>query len=826
MNKHLQYSILILTFLFFIPKAKAQFPYVESFRNSTANGISFGGNASAFLTAAGAKFENGVHSGTPVDPTGAGYLRLTSNKQDQKGYIYSNVNLPSTQGLSIEFEYYIYGGDGADGISFFLFDASVDDKFTIGGFGGSLGYAQITTTNPISEGVSKGYMAIGLDEYGNFSNPTEGRSGGIPGLRPQSVTLRGKGNGSSLTAGNYQFLTTVRVLNDFPINGSPGFNLVGNGAIREPNQNTTGYRRVMLDMIPNKTGPGYYITVKITRGGNPMVTTTVIDNFLYAEAAPPLLRYGLASSTGYQTNFHEIRNVTIDTYKQSGGVDDLANTRTNVAVTIPVINNDVNVTNATVIKNSEPFNGTALVNPDGTVTYTPNNGFSGKDSFTYRLRTDGVDSSPINVVVNVKPVGSPDNTTTLINTPVTLDLKLNDISKAGTSAVAITQPGKGTVTLNVAGTMIYTPSAGFTGTDTFTYKLTTVDGLESDPITVTINVVSAIAKAPDLPVNIPYGQPKKIDIPLPACGTIVIKTPPTHGTLTVSATNEVIYTPTPPATYFGADNFTYVYKDCNNVESLPGTVTITIPKPAQIGLGKALTSTVKNTDGSYVLKYRFTVINPNSYAITGLSLIDDLFLTFPGAIIAVKSLTSTGELQVNSAYNGTSVKEVLLATSLIQSSLSAYIDLEINVTLTKSGGTYNNSAQIKGSSSLDNSEVKDDSSDGLNPVPDANGIYTSATPTPALLIFKDLFIPGGFSPNGDGIHDRFVLENIQGRSVRLQIFNRWSNKIYESNAYENTWDGKTNMGIHIGDDVPTGTYFYIVTIDGQEKRVGHLTINR
>lgn len=151
MIKILRLTVFFIVGLFISSTCYAQFPYVESFRNATASGIVFGGAPSAFLTASGSS----ASGGTPIYPIGSGYLRLTNAEQNQKGYAYSTSDFPSSNGLKVEFEYDTYGGSRADGISFFLFDATAD-PFKIGGFGGSLGYAQINTTNPISEGVSKG----------------------------------------------------------------------------------------------------------------------------------------------------------------------------------------------------------------------------------------------------------------------------------------------------------------------------------------------------------------------------------------------------------------------------------------------------------------------------------------------------------------------------------------------------------------------------------------------------------------------------------------------------------------------------------------------
>src|SRR5690606_10043230 len=99
---------------------------------------------------------------------------------------------------------FTWGGNGADGISFFLYDPAAS-PFTIGGFGGSLGYAQ---SNGLP-GVSKAYIGLGLDEFGNFGNPTASRQGG-PGQRQSSLTLRGDGDGNAATSTNYEYLTGIQ----------------------------------------------------------------------------------------------------------------------------------------------------------------------------------------------------------------------------------------------------------------------------------------------------------------------------------------------------------------------------------------------------------------------------------------------------------------------------------------------------------------------------------------------------------------------------------------------------------------------------------------
>ncbi|MHB9142766.1 MAG: L-type lectin family protein, partial [Paludibacter sp.] len=135
----------------------------------------------------------------------------------QKGYAYIDKPFSSNLGVIIDFEYKIWrsttsGNPGADGIGVYFFDA--DSTFRLGGYGGSLGYAPNTgASSPL--GLAGGYLGIGIDEYGNFSNPSEGRIGG-PGLLCNSITLRGPTNYTPATT--IIFLKTSQLLTSITSN--------------------------------------------------------------------------------------------------------------------------------------------------------------------------------------------------------------------------------------------------------------------------------------------------------------------------------------------------------------------------------------------------------------------------------------------------------------------------------------------------------------------------------------------------------------------------------------------------------------------------------
>jgi gliding motility-associated-like protein len=72
---------------------------------------------------------------------------------------------------------------------------------------------------------------------------------------------------------------------------------------------------------------------------------------------------------------------------------------------------------------------------------------------------------------------------------------------------------------------------------------------------------------------------------------------------------------------------------------------------------------------------------------------------------------------------------------------------------------------------------------------------------------KPVNIPNAFSPNGDGIHDKFEIANIEFfKDAVLYVYNQWGELIYKSDAgYHNEWDGTRN-----GNPVPIGAYYYLL----------------
>jgi gliding motility-associated-like protein len=74
----------------------------------------------------------------------------------------------------------------------------------------------------------------------------------------------------------------------------------------------------------------------------------------------------------------------------------------------------------------------------------------------------------------------------------------------------------------------------------------------------------------------------------------------------------------------------------------------------------------------------------------------------------------------------------------------------------------------------------------------------------------DIDVPKGFSPNGDNINDTWVIDNIwQFPNNKVLVFNRWGNKVFEANNYQNNWDGKSSE-TGGSNQLPVGPYLYII----------------
>ncbi len=289
----------------------SQFLLNESFRGKNTaenNNIVFGGEPESYLTA------NKNNS----DLEGSGWLRLSTDSFDEKGYIYIDQAFPSKNGVFIDFEYKTWrtkdgkvtGGKkykGGDGLGFFLFDATIAE-FELGGYGGSLGYAPIGRT----PGLNGGYIGLGIDEYGNFNSDAGGKhiiNASSKGKSfPHSIGLRGetkRGKNVSIDESNKQ-LTFVEITKDLH-----GVNQVSFDEITKNRpEDTEFYRRVQVEIKEKKLANNEFGSEVVVRWAvSPGGEFYEILRYTYEVAPPETLKLGFAASTGGAVNYHEIRDL-------------------------------------------------------------------------------------------------------------------------------------------------------------------------------------------------------------------------------------------------------------------------------------------------------------------------------------------------------------------------------------------------------------------------------------------------------------------------------------------------------------------------------------
>ncbi|MGY3891121.1 DUF6701 domain-containing protein [Aeromonas mytilicola] len=195
--------------------------------------------------------------------------------------------------VTIEFDQYAHGGNGADGMAVVLSDARVTPQ--PGAFGGPLGYG----FKPDANGFAGGWLGVGIDEYGNFS----GEGGATnKGRRKQSVVVRGSGSGTS----GYNYLKGTCNNGADNANGNCLSPTVDSGS----DSNRPHRYRLTID---SRIGGQSLVKVERNTGGG---YSTLIDSFNAAgqsgqAAIPENLMLSLTGSTGDATNAHQIDNVRI-----------------------------------------------------------------------------------------------------------------------------------------------------------------------------------------------------------------------------------------------------------------------------------------------------------------------------------------------------------------------------------------------------------------------------------------------------------------------------------------------------------------------------------
>ncbi|MBT8144509.1 MAG: tandem-95 repeat protein, partial [Gammaproteobacteria bacterium] len=302
-------------------------------------------------------------------------------------------------------------------------------------------------------------------------------------------------------------------------------------------------------------------------------------------------------------------------------VDDAATTDQDVAVNIDVLANDSDVDGdpLTVASVTQPANGSVVHNGDGTVTYTPNTGFNGEDSFTYQV-SDGQASSSATVAVTVnetpnqEPTPANDQAETDEDTAVTINVLANDSDPDGDplSVANVTNGDNGSVENHGDGNVTYTPDTGFTGNDSFTYTVSDGrGGFDNAMVFVTVNPVQAENRDPvaaDDDAETDVDVAVTIDVlenDSDADGDSLVIVSVTQGTNGSVTHNDDTVTYTPDAGFTGTNSFSYTIEDGRG-GSATANVVVTVLEEGANHAPKAKDDKVKTPKNMAITVYVLT----------------------------------------------------------------------------------------------------------------------------------------------------------------------------------------------------------------------------
>lgn len=482
-------------------------------------------------------------------------------------------------------------------------------------------------------------------------------------------------------------------------------------------------------------------------------------------------------------------------------VNDALVTNEDTPAEVDVLANDTdpqnNIDPTTVEIYTEPQHGSATINAvTGAILYSPELHYYGPDSLVYTVcDTDGYCDQALVIIdmisVNDPPVANDDIVETGENVAVTTNVLLNDADMYDplgdidpTSVQILTEPLHGTVVVDsVFGYILYQPNQGYLGNDTYTYTVCdngipapvlcgealvhiTIHTINHEPLAIAD--YGSVLQGGTISLNI-IDNDSDPDGNLDPSTITVVEPPISGATVTTNETGWITINYQEVSTFFGLDTITYQVCD-------------------SLGLC--------DSDIIYM----------------------EVFENFPPVANTDYGTTfRSGNITVNVLENDTDPENNIDPSSLevisdLKSGADVYIDENWQIQI-----DYFNVPEF-----INEDTLVYKICDQLDYCDSATLVisvgYESGDPVQ---------VPDGFSPNGDGVNDYFVIpgiENFPGNE--LYVYNRWGSKVYSAKGYENSWDGKSNNNMAIGEPLAAGTYFYVLTLaNGIDAITGYVYIN-
>jgi len=263
----------------------------------------------------------------------------------------------------------------------------------------------------------------------------------------------------------------------------------GNGAYQKPTQGPAPHQGAVYTVA----GSSGHTSGGLLNHPVMFISLDVLGSLVLDVAGNRLDATFLDSTSGIRDTFTILKGGTENTPPVA--VDDSAVTNEDTPLVISVLANDSDPDGdvLTVASVNAPGHGTAVINSNQTVTYTPASNFFGMDSFIYTVSDGrgGTSTATVTVTVtsvNDPPVAKDQSVTTAPGTPVAITLEATDVDGDPLN-YTLSLPAHGGLSGN-APNLTYTPDSGFTGADSFTFQAS--DGQSTSNL-ATVSITVALA---------------------------------------------------------------------------------------------------------------------------------------------------------------------------------------------------------------------------------------------------------------------------------------------------------------------------------------------
>ena len=577
------------------PSAGGTFTFtVTATDSTTGTGSPFTGSRAYSLTVAAPTITI-----TPASlsswPAGTPYSQTLTASGGNGTYTFAVTAGTLPPGWSLSSSGVLSGTATASNIYNFTVTATDQSTGTGAPYSGSRAYSATVTSPSFTLTPPNLSAAVGQAYTGNFV------AGG--GTAPYTYTLYnttlppglslaadGTLSGTPTSAGTFNFSVVAR---DSTAGGGSPYGIVDNYnfTVSPPSAPTTGpvsatvaYNSSANSITLSLSGPSATSVAVAT----PPAHGTATVNGLAIEYTPTTGYYGADSFTYTATNAGGTSaQAAVSITVAAPSAPTVAN-RSGVAIpynsggTAIDLSASISGAHTGITVATAPAHGTTSVAGD-VVTYTPAAGYDGPDSFTYTATGPGGTSAPATVELVVASPAAPtvaDRSGVAANggTDTAVDLS-SAITGVHTSIAIVTAPAHGTT--SVAGDVVtYTPAAGYTGADSFTYTATGPGGTSAPgTVSITVSTPAAPAVADRSGVTVDYNGPgTPIDLTASISGvysSIAVATAPAHGSTSVSG-NVITYIPN--SGFFGPDSFTYTATGPGGT-SAPAAVNLSVATP-------------------------------------------------------------------------------------------------------------------------------------------------------------------------------------------------------------------------------------------------------